>query len=353
MVAAPKPIDEHARIDALQAYEILDTMPEQVFDDITYLASQICHTPIALISLVDTERQWFKSRVGLDVAETHRDLAFCAHAILEPDELLVVKDAEEDSRFADNDFVQDGTVRFYAGAPLRHSETGSALGTLCVIDERPREMTDEQKTALAALSRQVIGQLELRKTLRDMKHHQSKLEHYQQALETANVELAAQRNTDDLTGIPNRGAFDRRLDEEVTRAKRYENPLSLVVLDVDRFKGYNDSFGHAAGDDVLKAVASMLREISRASDYVARFGGEEFTAVLPGTNLAGAAIMSERFRRGVAEAQWELRPVTISAGIAELAEGDTASSLLERADEALYAAKSAGRNCVVEAKAAG
>ena len=353
MVAAPKPIDEHARIDALQAYEILDTMPEQVFDDITYLASQICDTPIALISLVDTERQWFKSRVGLDVAETHRDLAFCAHAILEPDELLVVKDAEQDSRFADNDLVQDGTVRFYAGAPLRHSETGSALGTLCVIDERPREMNDEQKTALAALSRQVIGQLELRKTLRDLRQHQSELERYQQALETANAELVAERNTDALTGIPNRGAFDRRLDEEVIRAQRYGNPLSLVVLDVDRFKRYNDSFGHAAGDEVLKAVASMLRDISRASDYVARFGGEEFTAVLPGTSLNGAAIMSERFRRGVAEAPWERRPVTISVGVAELAEGDTASSLLERADEALYAAKSAGRNCVVEAQAAG
>lgn len=351
MAAAPKPIDEQARLDALEAYEILDTMPEQVFDDLTYLASQICATPIALISLVDAERQWFKSRVGLDAVETHRDLAFCAHAILEPEELLIVEDAEDDSRFADNDLVVDGTVRFYAGAPLRREE-GSAIGTLCVIDDKPREIDDEQKAALAALSRQVLGQLDLRKALRDLRHHQTKLERYQQDLETANAELAAQRNTDALTGIPNRGAFDRRLDEEVLRAQRYGNPLSLVVLDVDRFKDYNDSFGHAAGDKVLKAVAGMLQGISRTSDFVARFGGEEFTAILPGTSLHGAAIMSERFRRGIADADWDGRQVTISVGVAELADSDTPQSLLKRADEALYAAKSRGRNRVAEAQAA-
>ena len=351
MVAAPKPIDEQTRLNALEAYEILDTMPEQVFDDLTYLASQICNTPIALISLVDAERQWFKSRVGLNIDETHRDLAFCAHAILEPEELLIVKDAEEDSRFVDNDLVVDGTVRFYAGAPLRRRE-GSALGTLCVIDDQPRELDDEQRAALAALSRQVVGQLELRKALRDLKHHQTKLERYQQDLEAANVELAAQRNTDALTGIPNRGAFDRRLDEEVLRAQRYGSSLSLVMLDVDRFKDYNDSFGHAAGDKVLKAVAGMLREISRTSDFVARFGGEEFTAILPGTSLRGASIMSERFRHGIAAATWEGRRVTVSVGVAELADSDTRQSLLTRADEALYEAKSRGRNCVAEAQAA-
>lgn len=351
MVAAPKPVDEHARIEALEAYEILDTMPEQVFDDITYLASQICETPIALISLVDTDRQWFKSRVGLDVTETHRDLAFCAHAILEPDELLVVEDAEEDARFADNDLVHDGTVRFYAGAPLQVG-AGSALGTICVIDREPRELDDEQKSALAALSRQVMGLLELRKTLRDLEAYHLQLERYQQQLEKANEKLAAQRHTDGLTGIANRSAFDKRLEEEVDRARRHEQSLSLLMIDVDRFKDYNDTFGHAAGDDVLKQVARVLDGIGRSSDFVARFGGEEFTVILPETALAGAVIMAERFRRGIANATWEHGAATISVGVAELIDGTFATELLKSADLALYAAKAAGRNRVAEAATA-
>lgn len=351
MVAAPKPIDEQARIEALEAYEILDTMPEQVFDDITYLASQICETPIALISLVDVDRQWFKSRVGLDASETHRDLAFCAHAILEPDELLVVEDATADARFSDNPLVDDGTVRFYAGAPLQAGE-GSALGTICVIDKQPRELDDEQKAALAALSRQVMGLLELRKTLRDLEAYQSQLEQYQQQLEKANEKLAAQRHTDGLTGIANRSAFDKRLEEEVDRAHRHHQPLSLLMLDVDRFKDYNDTFGHAAGDDVLKQVAHVLDGIGRSSDFVARFGGEEFSVILPETALAGAVIMAERFRRGIAGAPWEHGDVTISIGVAELATSTSARDLLTHADAALYAAKAGGRNRVVEATAA-
>lgn len=153
---------EAARLEALREYRILDTPSEQAYDDFTLLASYICEVPIALISLVDADRQWFKSKVGLEVNETVRDISFCTHTILSY-ETLVINDALCDERFANNPLVTaDPRIRFYAGAPLITPE-GHALGSLCVIDRKPRELSDAQKTALEALARQVVSQLELRR----------------------------------------------------------------------------------------------------------------------------------------------------------------------------------------------
>ena len=163
MVVA-KPINEAGRIAALEKYAILDTDPKQSFDDLTLLASFICKTPIALISLVDEDRQWFKSRVGMDAKETSRDIAFCSTAILQSD-VFVVPDALKDDRFRDSPLVvSDPHIRFYAGAPLIN-EDGYALGTLCVVDRAPRELAPDQKEALKALSRLVLAQLEFRRNL--------------------------------------------------------------------------------------------------------------------------------------------------------------------------------------------
>ncbi len=159
--------NEAARLETLRQFEVLDTDPEESFDDLTRLAAYICHTPIAIISLVDAHRQWFKSRVGISEAETSRDISFCAHAIQQFGP-FVVPDALDDERFKNNPLVKsEPGIRFYAGSPLTTIE-GFNLGTLCVVDRHPRELTPEQTAALRMLGHQVMTQLELRRTIKSL-----------------------------------------------------------------------------------------------------------------------------------------------------------------------------------------
>lgn len=164
MIKAPFPANESQRLAILHAYRLLDTDAEAAFDDLTALASHLCGTPISLVSLVDHDRQWFKSRHGLDAPQTPRDVAFCAHAILDS-QPLVVRDARDDPRFMDNPLVTSAPdLRFYAGIPLASTE-GANLGTLCVIDHVPRDLTDAQLDALDRLARQVVSLMELRRAV--------------------------------------------------------------------------------------------------------------------------------------------------------------------------------------------
>jgi GAF domain-containing protein len=191
-MSAATPENEKKRLKVLWQYDVLDTVPEVVFDDLTELAANICEAPIALISLVDEKRQWFKSKFGTTVNETSRDVSLCSHAIQQSD-LFIVPDATKDERFASNPLVtSDPKIRFYAGAPLITPD-GYALGTLCVIDKVPRELRPEQKQALRLLARHVITQLEMRRRTREAGDALQKNDHAQEELARVRAELAEAR----------------------------------------------------------------------------------------------------------------------------------------------------------------
>jgi len=190
---APLPPDEAERLENLREYHLMDTPPEQSFDDLTLLAAQICQTPIALVSLIDEERQWFKSKIGVCVAETSRDTAFCAYAILHKDEIFEVRDAGADPRFVNNPLVTDDPqIRYYAGAPLVTPD-GRSLGALCVMDRTPRSLSPEQRAGLTALSRQVVSQMELRRQARQLIDQMAEREHAETLLNEQFTELTASK----------------------------------------------------------------------------------------------------------------------------------------------------------------
>ncbi len=191
-MGAPNTRGEKKRLQVLWQYDVLDTVPEEVFDDLTELAARICEAPIAMITLVDEKRQWFKSKIGVTVNETSRDISFCGHAI-EQDGLFIVPDATRDERFAQNPLVtSDPKIRFYAGAPLVTPD-GHALGTLCVIDKVPRDLRPDQKSALRVLARHVMTQLELRRHSRELARAHKAREKIQGDLQKARAALAEAR----------------------------------------------------------------------------------------------------------------------------------------------------------------
>jgi two-component system NtrC family sensor kinase len=191
-MSTPTVGQEKKRLKVLWQYEVLDTVPEEVFDDLTELAARICEAPIALISLVDETRQWFKSKIGTSVNETSREISFCAHAIQQSG-LFIVPDATQDERFANNPLVRsEPRIRFYAGAPLITPD-GYALGTLCVIDKVPRDLRPDQKQALIILARHVVSQLELRRRSRELSDARRQCKKDKEEIEQLRSELAAAR----------------------------------------------------------------------------------------------------------------------------------------------------------------
>lgn len=336
---APVPANETARLAALRRYRILDTPPEQAYDDLTYLATRLCEAPVSLINFIDTDRQWFKSRQGVELQETPRDLAFCAHTILEDTLLLSVPDMTSDARFADNPWVIGPPFfRFYAGAALRTPD-GYSLGTLCVLDQRARPLTPEHEAMLRALSRQVIGQMEMRLV--------AEMSAERQALEEANRRLLALATTDGLTGLKNQRAFQEALREQFAQARRSHIPFSLLLLDVDHFKQYNDAFGHPAGDEVLKQMAVLLTRTVREGDIAARVGGEEFAVILPQTDARRALVLAERLRRAIKAAPWPRRALTASFGLSTYSQATSGhDQTIAEADAAMYHSKGNGRDQV-------
>lgn len=320
-----KLFDEPARIAALQRYDVLDTPPEAPFDKITNLVRTVLGVPMSAVSLIDAERQWFKSHPGLDSGETARNLAFCDHTI-RTREPMVIEDASKDARFSQNALVTGAPgIASYAGVPLETPD-GYNIGSLCAIDTRPRSFDPAQIEILKGLAALVVEQLELRRI--------------------------AER--DHLTGALTRRAFIVEMDKAIALHVRHGRPASLVLIDIDHFKLINDSHGHPVGDEALRRVAACFAEMKRPSDSFGRIGGEEFGLLLAETDEAEAMAASERYRRAIASMEIPNDPpfrVTASLGMATLDMGCAASEpWLARADVALYDAKRGGRNQVRNAR---
>jgi diguanylate cyclase (GGDEF)-like protein len=314
---------EAQRLSALDHYDVLDTPREQAFDSIARLTRKLLGVPIALVSVLDAHRQWYKAAEGVSATEAPRQDTFCRIAI-EGTTPLLVEDATADPRFSDNPYVTGAPgIRAYAGIPLRTSD-GHNIGTLCAVDTERRRFSADQIEALTDLARLAMDELELRR-------------------------IAA---TDVLTGAMSRRAFKAEADRAVALALRHHHDVSCILLDLDHFKSVNDTHGHAAGDAVLVKVLDACRDVLRGTDLVGRLGGEEFAVLLPQTSLEAAMDVGEKLRRAIGDLTVETLPdafrITASFGVASL-DLDTRdlTALLAHADVALYRAKSEGRNRVV------
>ena len=312
MLKPATPVDENTRLETLRSLNVLDTKPEERFDRLTRLAKRMFGVPISLVSLVDKDRQWFKSKQGLDADETPRDISFCGHAIL-GDEIFMIPDATKDKRFSDNPLVTDNpNIRFYAGCPLR-VVNDSKLGTLCLIDKTTRELNDED--------------LQLLRDLADMAEQ-----------ELAAIQLAT---LDELTLISNRRGFISLAQHALNISRRKEFPSSLVFLDLNKFKHINDTFGHAEGDRALVAFASLMRETFRESDVFARLGGDEFVVLLTDTAEDQVQQILARFDEKLTRLNQEAKrgyDILYSVGIAKYDETKhhDIEELLKEADSLMY-----------------
>lgn len=307
------PSDEERRLKTLENLQILDTMHEECFDRITRLASRLFDVPIVLVSLVDRDRQWFKSNIGLDAPETSRDISFCGHAILQ-DGVFSVIDAARDPRFHDNPLVTgDLKIRFYAGKPLKMAD-GSQIGTLCIMDRRPRMMSPADLDSLKDLAMIVENELQ--------------------------AHMLA--NTDPLTEMLNRRGFSRCATRVLSTSRDSGQPASLVFFDLDGFKLINDTFGHSAGDEALKIFARCMKTSFRGG-LCARIGGDEFCVLVDASPVVVPPII-KRLKAALLEqgATREL-PFTInfSAGATEFlpAQHDCIGALIAESDELMYANK--------------
>jgi diguanylate cyclase (GGDEF)-like protein len=315
MLVPSKPLNEIARVETLRSLNVLDSAPEERFDRLTRLARRLFNVPIALVSLVDTNRQWFKSCVGLPVNETGRDVSFCGHAILS-DQILMITDATLDERFHDNPLVVgDPRIRFYAGCPLTVGD-GSKLGTLCLIDTRPRILDDEERELLRDLARMAEQEL--------------------MALQMASM--------DELTLLSNRRGFKALAQHGLDACLRLGKPATVLFFDLNDFKQINDLYGHAEGDSALKTFADVLRIAFRESDVVGRLGGDEFVVLLTGsTHLETTSVMA-RLKEILDERNATLQrgyDIRFSVGQIEYdaKRHDSVDRLLADADGAMYAHK--------------
>ncbi|HGE6050245.1 diguanylate cyclase domain-containing protein [Vibrio cholerae] len=314
MDSPEKPDNEVQRLRHLNTLAILDTAAEERFDRITRLARRLFNVPIALISLVDENRQWFKSCYGLNVSETSRDISFCGHAILGK-KVFVIEDASQDPRFADNPLVTDApNIRFYAGVPLLY-EDSLALGTLCIIDNKPRQLTQDELLDFYDLAKM------------------------------AERELASSHTAslDDLTQISNRRGFMLMAHKSMMYCQMSGLSYSIAYFDLNYFKIINDEYGHQEGDIALQAFANTMRHCFRESDVFARLGGDEFAVFMSGTSQSVAHQVVHRFQEALEkynDAASKPYQLSFCYGIVSTSEVDIClEQLLSQADKVMYEQK--------------
>jgi diguanylate cyclase (GGDEF)-like protein len=338
MPAAPIPEDEPARLESLRRMLAAGAPDGKAFDRVTRAALQLLDTPIALISLVEQDRQWFKSCIGLTVHETPREVSFCAHAILQ-DEPFVVEDALADPRFADNPLVlRAPKIRFYAGRPLRNAE-GFAVGALCVIDRKPRRLSGEQ-----------------RETLDDLGHWAEalfatgQLRESQRSLTAALEDAQRSRMVDPALHIWNRAAIVDILEREARRALRHHQGLSVLLVEVEAGAPGQPRETHEAA---VEEVAQAMRAGLRPYDAVGRFDTGELLVVLPDSARGAAAAVTQRLNECIDHTRFAAHrgrgPCRVRTGAAWLAphaQSGSAEALVACADQALLRARETGGNLV-------
>jgi diguanylate cyclase (GGDEF)-like protein len=343
------PVEEARRLTALHATRLLGSPPEEAFDRITRMAARLLNAPTALVSLVDKDVQWFKSRCGFEATETPREISFCGHAILEHAP-LVVGDATADPRFHDNPLVTgEPYVRFYVGVPL-YSVDRMAIGTLCVLDTVPRQPGAEELDLLRDLARmveQLIHHRQLAAAAQALYSHV--------LLDAANPELSAAAgqvefllNHDVLTGLSNRQALVRTIGAGLEAWRKQGTQTLVASINIDKFKRLNEALGHHAGDQALVSITWSLQSVLRPEDLLARVGNDEFVVLMPG--LGDDSVARDRLRQIMQAVHREFKnpgggaiPLTCSVGYAIYPQdGDSAEVLMNNAGLASRRAKLMG-----------
>ncbi len=339
------PSEETMRLAALKSYEVLDTPPEVIFDELARMAASLCGTPIALVSLIDGTRQWFKAHHGIDATETPRELAFCAHAIkgLDP---LIVPDARCDARFASNPLVTgEPRIRFYAGAPLITHE-GKALGTLCVIDREPRELTPDKIETLTILSRHVVAQLELRRRLKEVSQtHVRRTREMRDLFNEQQGRIEQLSHYNSLTGLATRELFLKRLDEKLVNRGGRHHATTVFVIELQRFDLLAEAIGSHSMDALLAEIGRRVIACAQDPVDVAQLREERFALLR--TDVQGptaAAVFAEttllpRLAQPFHVNDHELRPsLKVGVGVSP-GDGVDAASVLRAAKTALVSAR--------------
>jgi len=316
------PLTEDTRIETLKALKILGTPPEERFDRLTRIAKRTFNVPTALVSLVDENRQWFKSSIGMEVSETPRSISFCGHAILS-DDIFIVRDTKVDQRFVDNPLVQgEPWIRFYAGYPLK-ALNGEKLGTFCIIDYKPRNLNDKDAEVLRDLGSMAERELSM-------------------------VHIAT---NDDLTKISNRRGFMMLAQNNLDVCAQHGFPASLVYFDIDNFKVINDTYGHSEGDKTLITFANMLKDKLRVSDVQARVGGDEFVVLLGNTDKNQAEDTVRSFQKLIDVYNANSRngfSISFSYGVIEYdpRKHSAIKAMMKEGDQLMYANKKEKNNVI-------